>query len=77
MSNPIKRSDFIQSTKAVSRQNRVVSFVKNKGGSMTCTQRNGNTFTIDADMLEVQAFVVFTMIDYAESPEGRKELESA
>ena len=47
----------------VSRPNQVKEFTKNADGSMTCIQASGNQFTIPANEKEMQAFVVFTMLD--------------
>lgn len=42
--------------------NRVKEFTKNEDGSMTCTQFNGNIFTLDKDDKEMQTFIVASMI---------------
>lgn len=51
----------------VSRPKQVKEFTKNTDGSMTCVQASGNQFTIPAEEKEMQAFVVFTMLN----PEAR------
>lgn len=47
----------------IKKGNEAEKVTKNADGSMTVTQGNGNTFTLPADAPELQAFVVYTMLN--------------
>lgn len=47
----------------VSRANKAVSITKNADGSMLVIQGSGDQFTIAAEDITMQAFVVLTMAD--------------